>query len=141
MRVGPKVELNSVHPCTEGIRPQYLHLKLILSILTKLPLSPCTVHSTNELGYQHDSVLLRRMHCTSLRVVPVSLGATCTCEARRCDMAAPCMDIMNINASFCQEHAEFSGTVMRLTLDNSAFPSLLTESALQLTARCIRGLS
>ena len=35
----------------------------------------------------------------------------------------------------------YSQAVMRLTLDDSAVPSLLTESALQVIPRCIRGLS
>ena len=41
MRVRPHVKLNSVHPCTDLIWPQYLHLKLILSILNMRPLRSC----------------------------------------------------------------------------------------------------
>ena len=39
MSMGPDVKLSPVHPCTEVIWPQYLHLKIIHSIVTELPLS------------------------------------------------------------------------------------------------------
>lgn len=56
MCVRPHVKLNSVHPGTEIIRPQYLHLELILAIVTELPLSSCRLQATGKPGYQQNTI-------------------------------------------------------------------------------------
>ena len=59
MCVGPKMELGSVHPSTEAIWPQQVHLKLILSILTDLPLCSCRkqAKSQSDISRQHCGLL------------------------------------------------------------------------------------